>query len=98
MAEDEIVSGTMIQGEEGEMYFIPDEDLANFKVPEEQATMARQALEDSDDVEGFAQVKQQELGIKIKQSVHGAIGTRPTMESGTILHVDPVALYGPKGL
>lgn len=56
MAEQEAevtVEGTMIFGADGAVYFIPDEHLEAYRVPDDRAAEAR-ALEGMADVQGFS--------------------------------------------
>jgi hypothetical protein len=89
---EEIINGTMIHAEHGAMYFIPDEELEAFRVSKEEADRAAAALKD------VSRSTPARLGLTIRTSVHGPIGVRTTLSSNTIYHVDPVALYGPKGI
>lgn len=39
------ISGTLIRGAEGALYFVPDEDLEAFRVPDAQATDVKKELD-----------------------------------------------------
>ena len=47
------VEGTLIRGADGTLYFIPQNDLQAYQVPDTIATEAKQALTGSVDVQGF---------------------------------------------
>ena len=90
----ETVDGTLIQGDDGKMYFIPDRDIDRYRIPQEIVDEATKDLKEvsaarSDDVLP---------GARLAVSVHGPIGRRPVTEGNTIYHVDPVAVYGPNSL
>lgn len=91
---DETVNGTLIQGDDGKMYFIPDKDLEHYRIPQEIVDKATEGLREVS-AAGAGEVLP---GAHVAVSVHGPIGRRPAAISNTIYHVDPVAIYGPSGL
>jgi hypothetical protein len=48
------VSGTLMCGADGALYFIPDRDLAAYRLAEEEAGQVRALLDGRSDVGGFA--------------------------------------------
>ena len=90
---EELVDGTLIQGDDGKMYFIPDKDIEHYRVPQE---IVDEATADLREVSAASR-DDVVPGARIAVSVHGPIGRRPASISNTICHVDPVAVYGPGG-
>lgn len=89
---EEIVNGTLIQGDDGKMYFIPDKDIAQYRIPQE---IVDEATKDLREVPAPGKVDILP-GASIAVSVHGPIGRHPLSSSNTIIHIDPVAIYDPR--
>jgi hypothetical protein len=85
---EEKVKGTLIYGADGAVYFVPDEDLAAFRVEESVAEPIRGDLSELAAIREFGDLGDE---ADLPLSIHGAIGRRPQGLSNTILHVDPVA-------
>ena len=77
------IKGTLIRGADGSIYFVPDESLEAFRVPEEHARPVRESLAQvgaqSGDVKGYWDAKS---GIII---VSGAKARRPWALGPTIV-------------
>lgn len=57
---DDAVQGTLFQGSDGSIYFIPHDKLDEFRVPDENAVGVREALDQIDgEVAGFGFLKEQ---------------------------------------
>jgi hypothetical protein len=81
------VEGTLMMGADGAIYFIPNEELEAFRVPDEDASEARASLEP--EVEAYSAEFVQRYGnvspeIKIVTSVQGAFGYLPQAGPTTI--------------
>jgi len=90
---DETVNGTLIQGDDGRMYFIPDKDIEHYRIPQEVVDEVTKDLREVS-VPDPGDILP---GASIAVSVHGPIGRRPASSTLTICHVDPVAIYAPRG-
>jgi len=64
-------SGTMIRGADGALYFIPDEEIDGYRVPEEVAAPVREILDRHQNVTGNTQ-ENLEKGILL--ALHGPFG------------------------
>lgn len=54
MAEEEAETGALLQGADGAMYFVPEQDLAQYRLSDDEAASAAEAMGDDDEVSGFA--------------------------------------------
>ena len=54
---EEEVNGTVICGADGAVFFIPNEDLEAFRVPEDNAEAVREGLRQPEDVKGIVGTK-----------------------------------------
>ncbi len=54
MADEEAENGALLQGADGAMYFVPEADLAQYRLSDDDAASAAEAMEDDDEVSGFA--------------------------------------------
>jgi hypothetical protein len=54
MSQQEEFSGAVIEGSDGELYLIPDSDLAQFRVSAERAEKLKAHLDDAAEVSGFS--------------------------------------------
>jgi hypothetical protein len=75
-AEEAILDGTLIRGSEGELWFVPTEDLEAFRVPDDVAAKARREMDERPDVfpplpEGSASP---ELSVAV--AIRGPLGRR----------------------
>lgn len=77
------IKGTLIRGADGSIYFVPDENLEAFRVPEEHARPVRESLEKAGaaagDTQGYMDVRS---GIIV---VGGVTARRPQALGPTIV-------------
>lgn len=73
MAEETRVNGTILTGDDGAVYFIPDDALESFRVPDEAAEPARDSVEG--EVAGFS-VSDRKLvpGVEPLHAFRGPLG------------------------
>jgi hypothetical protein len=87
MSGDEIVEGALIQGAGGEVYFIPADELAEFRLPDDLAQRAESEFlsQVEDEVSGFAfdptyspmEPKMTSFGeVSMPKAYYGPIGKR----------------------
>lgn len=72
--------GIMLQGDDGDVYFIPATRMSEFRVADEDAVGVKAALEDigDDDVLGFASVRPNlKDGVSPLRAFQGPIGIKP---------------------
>lgn len=83
MAEEQ-EDGTLLQGGDGAVYFIPTDRMAEFRVADEQSAGVREALQeldDDDEVSGFSfrALKPLKSGVQPLKAFEGPLGLRPTI-------------------
>lgn len=71
--EEEATNGTVLQGNGGAVYFIPDDQLETFRIGDEEAASVNEVLDS--EVEGFAYSK---VGIEPMIALNGPIGLKTT--------------------
>lgn len=87
---DEQEDGTLLQGADGAVYFIPSERMAEFRVADEQAAGVREALGelDTDDSEvagfSFEQIRPLKDGVRPLKAFEGPLGIRPPISQVNI--------------
>ena len=85
MADKETVDGVVLMDEDGASYFIPSEDLASYRVPDE--------LDGNSEVSGFASSK---LKPQIREisALKGPLGLRPVLKGiGPCDPTETIAAY-----
>lgn len=80
--EEDQEQGTLLQGGDGSVYFIPAERLAEFRVADEASAGVREALAeiDTDDEVGgfsFQQLRPLKEGVQPLKAFEGPLGIRP---------------------
>ena len=74
-------NGIMLQGEDGDVYFIPAKRMSEFRVADEDAAGVKGALDDiaQDEVTGFASFPTSDLkeGVSPVLAFRGPIGIKP---------------------
>ena len=69
------INGALLQDDNGNLYFIPDEKLAEFRVPDEQGQRARTDLASLDsEVSGFASPRPLAPGVTSLRAFQGPLG------------------------
>lgn len=76
--------GTLLQGSDGAVYFIPADRMSEFRVADEEATGVREALgelDSEDEVSGFSfdQIRPLKQGVRPLKAFEGPLGLRPTI-------------------
>jgi len=87
---DEQEDGTLLQGGDGAVYFIPADRMAEFRVADEQSAGVREALAEidsaDDEVAGFSfeQMRPLKQGVRPLKAFEGPLGIRPPIEQVNI--------------
>lgn len=76
--------GTLLQGGDGAVYFIPADRMAEFRVADEESVGVREALDDmNDDAEvagfKFEEVRPLKEGVRPLKAFQGPLGLRPVI-------------------
>jgi hypothetical protein len=76
------VDGTMVRGADGALYFIPDQKLEAFRIPDEQAAPVNQALDTRREVQGYSFLAQPLTPeVQIVSAFKGPLGLRPNCDN-----------------
>jgi hypothetical protein len=70
---DEVLEGMLIAGADGKTYFIPQEDLDAFALPDDLASQAQDAIGEVSEVTGF-NFEPNAQGLNFQPALHGRIG------------------------
>jgi hypothetical protein len=62
MSQQEEFSGAVIEGSDGELYLIPDAELARFRVSDKRAKQLQAHLDDAAEVSGFSMGSTDQVG------------------------------------
>jgi len=73
-AQEHVLEGALLQGSDGATYFIPNERLAAYRIPDELAGSANAAFEAAGDVAGFGASG----GPQIMNALQGPLGRTNT--------------------
>jgi hypothetical protein len=88
-AAEEDINGTLIRGAAGKLYFIPDDAIERFRVPEERAREVREVLEHAPGILAPAQAAQKENPSRgLRLAVQGPFG-RTGQQRNTPTPTDP---------
>lgn len=99
MAEDKhrqeelVFDGTLVRGADGQLYMIPNEDMESYRVPDDLAGEANDAI-DRADVEGIS-LRPQRLNREVTflPALQGPLGRRdPVAGPSDPTHVAPIGL------
>ena len=70
---DEALQGMLVAGADGKTYFIPQEDLKAFELPDDLASQAQAAIGEVSEVSGFVFTPDAQ-GLSFQPALHGRIG------------------------
>src|SRR5437773_1305558 len=89
------IPGTWLRGADGGLYFIPDADLESYRVPDDLAKPALNAIDNGDEVTGFASTAggPPNLDVQPVAALYGPAGIRGLAAAPAIIP-PPASLRG----
>lgn len=79
-SDQQVVEGVLISGAEGELYFIPNDDMAAYRVPDDIAEPSKRTLAEKSDV-NWRPGSPSSTGVRTLPAYQGPIGRRDVISA-----------------